>query len=103
MKYTFENIRKQGLLLYEYVRGSQAYGLSLPTSDEDTGGVFIMQHNDLLGLPSNIIDQVNDEKNDNVWYEIGKYVEYLPKLIQICWSHCLYQNIVLNMYILHFN
>jgi predicted nucleotidyltransferase len=79
MKYTFENIREQGLLLYEYVRGSQAYGLSLPTSDEDTGGVFIMQHNDLLGLPSNMIDQVNDEKNDNVWYEIGKYVELLAK------------------------
>ena len=42
MKYTFENIRERGLLLYEYVRGSQAYGLSLPTSDEDTGGVFYM-------------------------------------------------------------
>ena len=41
-KYTFENIRENGLLLYEYVRGSNAYGLSLPTSDIDTGGVYLM-------------------------------------------------------------
>ena len=79
MKYTFENIREKGLLLYEYVRGSQSYGLALPTSDEDTGGVFLMEHNDLLGISSNRVEQVNDEKNDTVWYEIGKYVELLAK------------------------
>lgn len=78
-KYTFENIREQNILLYEYVRGSQAYGLSLPTSDEDTGGVFIMDYTDVLGISDNKIDQVNDEKNDTVWYEIGKYIELLAK------------------------
>lgn len=78
-KYTFENIREQNILLYEYVRGSQAYGLSLPTSDEDTGGVFIMDYSDVLGISDNKIDQVNDEKNDTVWYEIGKYIELLAK------------------------
>ena len=53
MKYTFENIRENGLLLYEYVRGSQAYGLALPTSDEDTGGVFLMKNEDVrAGLNS---------------------------------------------------
>lgn len=78
-KYKFENIREQNILLYEYVRGSQAYGLSLPTSDEDTGGVFIMDYSDVLGISDNKIDQVNDEKNDTVWYEIGKYIELLAK------------------------
>ncbi len=78
-KYTFENIRERNILLYEYVRGSQAYGLSLPTSDEDTGGVFIMDYTDVLGISDNKIDQVNDEKNDTVWYEIGKYIELLAK------------------------
>ena len=78
-KYTFENIREQNILLYEYVRGSQAYGLSLPTSDEDTGGVFIMDYSDVLGISDNKIDQVNDAKNDTVWYEIGKYIELLAK------------------------
>ena len=29
MKYSFEDIRNQGLLLYEYVRGSTAYELNL--------------------------------------------------------------------------
>lgn len=79
MKYTFENIKEEGLLLYEYVRGSTAYGLSLPTSDVDTGGVFIMNKRDLFGLPQNMVEQVNDERNDNVWYEISKYVSLLAK------------------------
>jgi predicted nucleotidyltransferase len=79
MKYTFENIREQGLLLYEYIRGSQSYGLSLPTSDEDTGGGFLMNHDDVLGISNNKVEQVNDAKNDTVWYEIGKYLELLAK------------------------
>ena len=79
MKYTFENIREKGLLLYEYVRGSQAYGLALPTSDEDTGGVFLMKNEDVLGISTNKVEQVNDERNDTVWYEIGKYLELLAK------------------------
>ena len=79
MKYTFENIREKGLLLYEYVRGSQAYGLALPTSDEDTGGVFLMKNEDVLGVSTNKVEQVNDERNDTVWYEIGKYLELLAK------------------------
>lgn len=78
-KYTFDKIKERGLLLYEYVRGSTAYGLALPTSDIDTGGVFIMEKEDLYGLPQNMVDQVNDEKNDNVWYEISKYVALLAK------------------------
>ena len=40
-KYTFDDIREKGLLLYEYVRGSHAYGLDLPTSDVDTGGIYM--------------------------------------------------------------
>ena len=43
MRYNFENIKKNGLLLYEYVRGSHAYGLNIETSDIDTGGVFVLE------------------------------------------------------------
>lgn len=77
MEYTFENIRNKGLLLYEYVRGSQAYGLALPTSDEDRGAVYIMDKNDIYGFTDAQINQVNDEKNDTSWYEIGKYLDLL--------------------------
>ena len=38
-KYTFDDIRNNGWLLYEYVRGSVAYGTNTPESDEDHGGV----------------------------------------------------------------
>jgi len=76
-RYNFDDIRKDGLLLYEYIRGSQAYGLALPTSDEDHGGVFIMQTDDFLGMKEYKLEEVADERHDNVWYELGKFVELL--------------------------
>lgn len=79
MEYTFDTIRNNGRLLYEYIRGSQSYGLSLPTSDEDHGAVFIMDTNDVFGISQNKVDQVNDERNDTTWYEVGKYIELLAK------------------------
>lgn len=79
MEYTFDSIRKNKLLLYEYIRGSQSYGLALPTSDEDRGAVFCMTNNDALGLSDFMVDQVNDERNDTVWYEVGKYLKLLTK------------------------
>lgn len=75
----FEKIRKEGRLLYEYIRGSQSYGLALPTSDIDTGGVFVMSPETLYGLPQYKHDQVDDERHDTTWYEIGRYLELLLK------------------------
>ncbi|WQJ53816.1 MAG: nucleotidyltransferase [Wendovervirus sonii] len=77
--YTFESIREKGLMLYEYIRGSQAYGLALPTSDEDRSAVYCAKIEDLMGLPEHYVNQVNDERNDVTWYEIGKYIELLCK------------------------
>ena len=79
MKYNFENIKKNGLLLYEYVRGSHAYGLNIETSDIDTGGVFVLDKHDFYGLPCFQVDQVNDKKGDTVWYELTKYISLLCK------------------------
>ena len=78
-KYTFENIRENGLLLYEYVRGSNAYGLSLPTSDIDTGGVYLMPKKDYYSILNDYPEQISDSKNDTVWYEVGRYLELLYK------------------------
>lgn len=50
-KYNFDNIRENGLLLYEYIRGSHSYGLNIETSDIDTGGVFALDKSDFYGLP----------------------------------------------------
>ena len=79
MRYNFENIKKNGLLLYEYVRGSHAYGLNIETSDIDTGGVFVLDKQDFYGLPCFQVDQVSDKKGDTVWYELTKYISLLCK------------------------
>ena len=76
---TFEDIRNRGLLIYEYVRGSHAYGLQKEdgTSDIDTAGVFIEPDEWLDGLGLDYQEQVADEKNDNVWYSLRKFVNLL--------------------------
>ncbi len=70
-KLTFDEVRKRGLLLYEYVRGSKLYHTDTPDSDEDTGGVFIAP----LDFDFKYQEEVSDEKNDNKWWELGKFME----------------------------
>ncbi len=57
------------------IRGSHAYGTNVETSDIDYAGVFIQPLNDILGF--NYIDQINDDKNDIVIYEIKRFLELL--------------------------
>lgn len=70
-KLTFEEIRKRGLLLFEYVRGSRLYHTDTPESDTDTGGVFICPPDYGFG----IVEEVADEKNDTKWWELGKFMK----------------------------
>ena len=76
---TLDELRKSGMIAFEYIRGSHAYGLNTATSDEDHGGVFICPKEMLYGLRSNYIEQVADEKGDTVFYEFGRWVELLLK------------------------
>lgn len=69
----FQDIRDNGLLLYEYIRGSKAHGIDTPESDTDTGGVFMCPPESLLGLKSGYQEQIQSEKSDDVWYELDKY------------------------------
>lgn len=78
-KLTFEEIRERGLLLYEYVRGSQVYGTSTPQSDVDHGGIFIAPINQLFGLGLDYADEVSDEKHDTCWWELGKFMSLVLK------------------------
>lgn len=74
---TFETIKERGLLLYEYVRGSQAYGLATETSDVDTGGVYISPITDIIGLGVDYKEQISSSKHDDVWYELNKFFKLL--------------------------
>ena len=80
-KYTFDDIREKELLLYEYVRGSHAYGLQKPdgTSDIDTGGIYMAPAEQLLGLGLDYQDQIASEKNDDTWLELNKFFQLLLK------------------------
>lgn len=76
---TFQDIRDKGLLLYEYIRGSHAYGMATAESDKDYGGIFIVPKEQLFGLAENYQDEVADERHDTCWWEIGKYMRLLLK------------------------
>lgn len=78
-KLTIEYLRENNMIAYEYVRGSHAYGTNIETSDKDIGGVFICNEETLKGLRSNYVEQVSDEKNDTVYYELGRWIELLMK------------------------
>lgn len=89
---TIDNIKKEGRLLYQYIAGSTLYHCNEEdgSSDIDTKGLYIANVNELFGLGfdksfrdkwSGVIDlyatQINDDRNDNVLYEVGKYMGML--------------------------
>jgi hypothetical protein len=74
---TIEDVNKSGYLLYKYIRGSHAYGLNTETSDIDTGGVFSLPLDNLIGTGYDYVNQVQDETHDNVYYELGKFMTLL--------------------------
>ena len=61
--------------LYLVIRGSHAYGTNIETSDTDYSGIFIQSIDDILG--NKYIEQINDDKNDTVIYEVRRFLELL--------------------------
>lgn len=61
--------------LYLVIRGSHAYGTNIETSDTDYAGVFIQSQDDILG--NKYKEQINDDNNDIVIYEIRRFLELL--------------------------
>ncbi len=82
---TIEELRESGLIVYECISGSKAYGLSRPSSDTDIKGVFVLPRHRFYGLT--YVPQVADATNDTVFYELGRYVELLlannPNLLEL--------------------
>ena len=74
----FDIIRKEGRLLYEYIRGSHLYGLNNEFSDIDTSGVFVCTSYELFGC-FGYQPQVSDARHDNTWFEVGELVRLLLK------------------------
>lgn len=74
---TIQEMKDRGLLLFECISGSKAYGLDTPQSDIDLRGVFYMPKDNIFGLEP--ISQISNETNDEVYYELGRFVELLCK------------------------
>lgn len=64
-------------LLLKCISGSQAYGLALPHSDTDIKGVFVLPKKEFYGLQ--YTDQINNETNDEMFYEVRKFFDLLLK------------------------
>lgn len=82
---TIQDIKDNGLMLFETISGSRAYGTHKPTSDTDYRGVYIVPIENLLGF--DYIEQVSDEKNDITYYEVGRFLQLLetqnPNIIEL--------------------
>ncbi|WP_019946745.1 nucleotidyltransferase domain-containing protein [Hymenobacter aerophilus] len=74
---TIADLREQHLILFEAVSGSRAYGTNLPHSDTDLKGVFVLPEDQFFGL--DYVPQVANETNDEVFYELRRFVELLLK------------------------
>lgn len=72
-----QDLKSQNLILFEAIAGSKSFGLGTPNSDTDIKGVFYLPKEVFFGL--NYIPQVANETNDEVYYEIGRFVELLQK------------------------
>ncbi len=74
---SIKNLKAQTILLLECISGSKAYGLDTAQSDTDVKGVFLLPKRSFYGLET--VEQINNETNDEVYYELKRYVELLLK------------------------
>jgi uncharacterized protein len=85
MNYTIDQLREKHLIVFEAISGSHAYGTSTPDSDKDIRGVFIQPLQDVLKY--GFVEQVADEKNDIIFYEVGRFVHLLiqsnPNILEL--------------------
>ena len=95
MKMTVDELKRSGWIIMDAVVGSQAFGLATETSDVDTRGVFVLPIEDRLSY--NAIEQVADEKNNHVYWELKKFLMLLregnPSALEFLNSpkHCILQ------------
>lgn len=74
---TYEDVKRNGWLIYECLSGSKAYGLDLPSSDTDIKGIYVLPQRLYYGLDKPL--QLSNESNDTVYYELERAVELLLK------------------------
>ena len=99
---TIQDLKSQNLMLFEVISDSKSFGLDTPTSDTDIKGVYYLPKEQFFGL--DYISQISNETNDEVYYELGRFVGLLlknnPNILEILAtpSDCiLYQHPIMEM------
>ena len=87
-QYTIKELKEKNLIIFEAIMGSHAYGTVLPTSDKDVRGVWMQPFEDILQY--GYAEQVADEKNDVVYYELRRFINLLrdnnPNIVEILFA-----------------
>ena len=85
-------LKDSGLIFYETIVGSHAYGLNTPESDIDVKGFYWVPPEAYLGLNPPVTQkdgQISDDNNDNTYYSLYKAFELLktanPNMIELLW------------------
>lgn len=75
---TYDQLKQQKeLILFDCISGSTAYNLHIAGSDVDKKGIFIMPQKQLYGFVQQ--EQIANSTNDEVYFEIGRFLELLTK------------------------
>ncbi len=81
-------LKKSGMVIFETVSGSHAYGTNIATSDEDIRGIFMLPRKAFMTL-QHPAQQVSDEKQDVTYYELRRFFELAagcnPNIIELLW------------------
>ncbi len=67
-----EQLESSGYIMFKAIVGSKLYGLDTPSSDTDIKGIYKLPL-DIL-LKRHFQDQVEDSTNDQVYYEVSKFL-----------------------------
>lgn len=78
-KLTIKDLEDRGLILYKYVRGSQAYHLNTPESDVDMCYVYACPPEQLLGMGLDFQDEVLEDNNNICAFSLKKWCNLLLK------------------------
>ena len=72
---TVDELKRSGWIIMEAVVGSQSFGLATEKSDTDVRGVFVLPMEERISFSA--FDQVADERNNNVYWELKKFLQLL--------------------------
>lgn len=72
---TIDELKRSDWIIMDAIVGSTAFGLATETSDIDTRGVFVLPLEERIAYGA--IDQVADEKNNHVYWELSKFLQLL--------------------------